>query len=190
MYCFMCTNNPFVSCKRFCTTNRFALAASNLSFGFGNGCIETGGMFASAQNKASPLRRNTTFGAPSSKEHNLRSVLYWYLQKSDVREIFICRICKSWFGDQVCYKVFLCVLYFAAFSNLKGRLWLVPVSTPKKLFEAHRRIEHLLRRNTTFGAPSSKEHNLRSADCSCQRASSVWRTEVWAKKYFFPHKFF
>jgi hypothetical protein len=77
--------------------------------------------------------------------------LYWYLQKSDVREIFICRICKSWFGDQVCYKVFLCVLYFAAFSNLKGRLWLVPVSTPKKLFEAHRRIEHLLRRNTTFG---------------------------------------
>jgi len=39
-------------------------------------------------------------------------------------------------------------------------------------------------------APSSKEHNLRSADCSCQRASSVWRTEVWAKKYFFLHKFF
>ena len=143
-------------------------------------------MFASAQNKASPLRRNTTFGAPSSKEHNLRSVLYWYLQKSDVREIFICRICKSWFGDQVCYKVFLCVLYFVTFSNLKGRLWLIPVSTPKKLFEAHRRSELLLRRPQR----AHKRHNLPSGDRSCQRAFSVWRTEVWTKKDFFLHKFF
>jgi len=182
MYSFMCTNNPFVSCKRFCTTNRFALAASNLSFGFGNGCIETGGMFASAQNKASPLRRNTTFGVSCIGIYKkVMSEKYSYAASAKV-------------GSEIKYvtRFFFVSSILRRFrtSNLKGRLWLVPVSTPKKLFEAHRRIEHLLRRNTTFGAPSSKEHNLRSADCSCQRASSVWRTEVWAKKYFFLHKFF
>ena len=154
MYCFMCTNNPFVSCKRFCTTNRFALAASNLSFGFGNGCIETGGMFASAQNKASPLRRNTTFGVSCIGIYKkVMSEKYSYAASAKV-------------GSEIKYvtRFFFVSSILRRFrtSNLKGRLWLVPVSTPKKLFEAHRRIEHLLRRNTTFGAPSSKEHNLRS----------------------------